>query len=51
MAASFSYDDGMRRVTRTIGDAPGTVTTTTYGRQDNLPTSEEEKVSGTIDFS
>ena len=38
MVASYTYDDGARRLTRTLGDTPGTVTTWTYGRSDNLPT-------------
>ena len=38
--ASFSYDNGGRRLTRTLGDTPGTVTTWSYaGRLDNLVTS------------
>ena len=37
--STFAYDDGGRRTTRTLGDTPGTVTTWTYGRSDNLPTS------------
>ena len=37
--ATYAYDAGARRQTRTLGDATGTVTTWSYaGRQDNLVT-------------
>ena len=37
---AFTYDNGGRRITRTLGDTPGTVTTWSYaGRLDNLVTS------------
>ena len=39
MVADFSYDNGGRRTGRTLGDTPGTATTWTYGRSDNLVTS------------
>jgi RHS repeat-associated protein len=38
MVATFAYDDGGRRTTRTLGDQPGTQTTWSYGRQDDLIT-------------
>ena len=38
MVASFDYDNGGRRRTRTLGDTRGTVTTWFYDRQDNLIT-------------
>ena len=46
MVASFTYDNGSRRTSRTLGDTPGTQTTWTYGRQDNLPTVINSGVPG-----
>ena len=42
----FSYDNGSRRTSRTLGDTPGTQTTWTYGRQDNLPTAITSDIAG-----
>lgn len=51
MLASYEYDIGGRRITRTLGDTPGTETTWTYGRQDNLVTSISSNiVSFTYDY-
>ena len=38
LVASYLYDDAGRRTSRTLGDTPGTVTTYTFGRDDNLVT-------------
>ena len=46
MVASFGYDNGLRRTSRTLGDTPGTQTTWTYGRQDNLPTAINSAIPG-----
>ncbi len=47
MVASFAYDNGLRRTSRTLGDTPGTQTTWVYGRQDNLPTAINSGIPGT----
>ncbi len=31
MVATFAYDNGLRRTSRTLGDTPGTQTAWTYG--------------------
>ena len=46
MVATFAYDNGSRRTSRTLGDTPGTQTTWTYGRQDNLPTAISSDIAG-----
>ena len=46
MVATFAYDNGSRRTSRTLGDTPGTQTTWTYGRQDNLPTAINSAIPG-----
>ncbi|MDZ7616745.1 MAG: RHS repeat-associated core domain-containing protein [Patescibacteria group bacterium] len=46
MVATFGYDNGSRRTSRTLGDTPGTQTTWTYGRQDNLPTAINSDIAG-----
>ncbi len=46
MVASFAYDNGSRRTSRTLGDTPGTQTAWVYGRQDNLPTAINSDVAG-----
>ena len=46
MVASFGYDNGRRRTSRTLGDTPGTQTTWTYGRQDNSLTAINSDIAG-----
>ncbi len=46
MVATFAYDPGSRRTSRTLGDTPGTHTAWTYGRQDNLPTAINSGIPG-----
>ncbi|MDZ7616192.1 MAG: RHS repeat-associated core domain-containing protein [Patescibacteria group bacterium] len=46
MVATFAYDNGLRRTSRTLGDTPGTQTTWVYGRQDNLPTAINSGIPG-----
>ncbi len=46
MVASFGYDAGSRRTSRTLADAPGTQTAWVYGRQDNLPTAINSGIPG-----
>ena len=46
MVATFAYDAASRRTSRTLGDTPGTQTTWTYGRQDNLPTAITSDIAG-----
>ena len=44
-AATFAYDNGGRRISRTLGDSPGTVTTWAYTRSDNMTTSISSDVT------
>ncbi len=46
MVATFAYDNGSRRTSRTLGDTPGTQTAWVYGRQDNLPTAINAGIAG-----
>ena len=46
--ATYSYADNGRRTGRTLGDTPGTSTTWTYGRDDNLPTAISAGSSGSV---
>ena len=46
MVATFAYDNGLRRTSRTLGDTPGTQTTWTFGRQDDLPTAISSDIAG-----
>ena len=49
MVATFAYDNGLRRTSRTLGDTPGTQTAPdgwVYGRQDNLPTAINSAIPG-----
>ncbi len=46
MVATFAYDAGSRRTSRVLGDTPGTQTTWTYGRQDDLPTAISSDIAG-----
>ena len=46
MVATFAYDPGLRRTSRTLGDTPGTQTAWVYGRQDNLPTAISSDIAG-----
>ncbi|MDZ7617215.1 MAG: hypothetical protein U1E05_09435 [Patescibacteria group bacterium] len=46
MVATFAYDAGSRRTSRTLGDTPGTQTAWVYGRQDNLPTAINSAIPG-----
>ncbi len=46
MVATFGYDNGSRRTSRTLGDTPGTQTTWLYGRQDNLLTAINSGIPG-----
>ncbi len=46
MVATFAYDPGLRRTSRTLGDTPGTQTAWVYGRQDNLPTAINSGIAG-----
>ncbi len=46
MVATFAYDNGLRRTSRTLGDTPGSQTAWVYGRQDNLPTAISSDIAG-----
>ncbi len=46
MVASFGYDNGRRRTSRTLGDTRGRQTTWAYGRQDDLPTGISSDIAG-----
>ncbi|MDZ7617293.1 MAG: RHS repeat-associated core domain-containing protein [Patescibacteria group bacterium] len=46
MVATFGYDNGSRRTSRVLGDAPGTQTAWVYGRQDDLPTAINSGIPG-----